>query len=197
MQVKNYVVKNSLELTDVLDALKTSFNRSVWSASSQLKDSHIELLNQTFGVSSKLLPPAKEVQQLPQASDLSNKSQISNLPSSDLARILIEQNAELALPEVMQLKTSMKTKLIVENAQLAAISDHQTYQDIYEDTAKTLMVNETVSWLEQQKANREQFKSNQMVREIQKQRPNSKDLTSQLLDSLEQDNAEFINQFLK
>jgi len=196
MQVKNYALKHQLEVADVLETLASKFQKTVWQPSSELKPTHLDLLEMTFGTSQPKLPATQPQLQLP-ASELQNSESLTTRPKSDLAKAIADKKDSLATQELERLKVEIKTTVIKESAQIAAIQDYQIFNDTYEETTRDLVVNEVVTHLERQASVREKFKSAQMLRQQIQAKPQSKDLTTELLDLWGNEHNEFVHGLLK
>ncbi|MBG1262878.1 hypothetical protein [Nostoc commune] len=200
MQVKNYANKYQIPVSDVIETLSGKFNKTVWQPSSDLKVSHITLLNSVFGNVQLQLPAPKEALQLSESKEnpeTSNSTELATTEKTELAQKIREQKELLATEEIQTLRTGVKTTVIKESAQIAAITDYQTYQDTYEETTRELVINEVFSHLERQSSIREQFKSSQMLRQETQAKPESKDLTTELLELWGDDHNDFVNNLLK
>jgi len=143
MQVRNYSRKISIPAIEIIEVLQNSFTKTNWTLTSELKDSHISLLDQIFGVdkSQPQLPAPQEQLQLPPSESESSEIQ-TTIPTGDLAEHLQAHSTNLTTTDVETLQANIQTSIIEERAELAAIRDFQTYQGTYADTTRTLVVND-------------------------------------------------------
>lgn len=186
MQVRNYSRKISVPATEIIEVLQNSFTKSNWTLTSELKDSHITLLDQTFGnVDSQVkLPASKEQLQL--SGSNSNLDRVQ--PTGELSEQLKANATSLTPTDVEALQTTVQTSIIEERAELAAIRDFQTYQATYADTTRTLVVNDIYQKLDARNLARKQFEDEQNQLEAQKPTPEkSSDLMSEMLGILKAD----------
>jgi|GEM_PF-5779484 len=202
MQVRSYSRKISIPATEIIEILQNSFPKTNWTLTSELKDSHIDLLNQTFSTSENLptLSASKATFQLTESKEnpvTSNSTKLTATEKIELAQKFQESQELLATEDVQNLRTDIKATSIKESAQISAITDYQTYQDTYESTTREIVVNEIFSHLETQNKVREQFKSEQLLRQHARSKPQSKDLTSELLELWANDSNDFVNDLLK
>lgn len=178
MQVKNFCSKNSLELTDVIEVLSAKFNKSVWSSSSQLKESHIALLNLTFGTQPQnQLPQAKEQLPLPQQN-----------VTIDHFHFHSENENSLTIPDVQELQTQTQISEIEETAVHHAIEAFQVYQDTYEDVTRALILKDVHQRTQARNQRRIDFELKQQQRqEAQIKQETSHDAKTELLKVLKAD----------
>lgn len=197
MQVKNYSVKNSLELSDILEVLTANFSRSVWSASSQLKDSHVALLNQVFALSHLQLPPAKEVEQKLLSSQTDEKiaSNLTVTDKTELVQAISESIPSLTTSSIQELHAEIQTSAIEELAQENAVADYLTYQQNYDETTRSLIVQDIYQKVNERQARRLAAEAKRKaIAEAQPQPEQSQDALTGLLEILKRDN--YKNQFL-
>lgn len=186
MQVRNYSRKISIPATKIIEVLQNTFTKTNWSLTSELKDSHISLLNQTFSIekSQPQLPvPQEQLQLSPSESELQTVQ-----GTGDLTEHLQAHSTSLTATDIEALQTNVQTSIIEERAELAAIRDFQTYQVTYADTTRTLVVNDIYQKLDQRNLARKQFEDEQNELAAQKVNPEkSSDLMSEMLNILKAD----------
>ncbi|MBG1265507.1 hypothetical protein [Nostoc sp. WHI] len=196
MQVRNYSRKTSVPATEIIEVLQNSFTKTNWTLTSELKDSHTSLLDQTFGVdkSQPQLPESKERLQLPASESEASQLQ-TTLPTGNLVEHLQAHSSKLAATDVEALQATVQTSIIEEKAQIAAIRDFQNYQTTYADTTRTLVVNDIYQKLDTRNEARKQFEEQQNQLAAEKTNTEkSSDLMSEMLAILKTD--QFKSEFL-
>lgn len=207
MQVKNYASKHSLELTDVLETLKAKFSRSVWSGSSQLKDSHISLLNQTFQVDNLKLPSQSEIKALPQQKlhtnqineMIANDSALTHKETSELGEILKDNVNQLTVADVQELQQQAQITDIEETAVHHAVEAFQVYQSTYEQVTRGLILSDVnKKQIERMRKRREFEQKQNQVAEAKITAETSQDTKSEILNLMKADNyaSSYLNNIL-
>jgi hypothetical protein len=183
MQLRSYAKKHQLSTQDIIDALTSKYG-GTWVVGARLTDQIINFLDSTFGNSQPQLPQAKETLQLPQATFNTPPTEETSITPSEPKNLTITEipHAQLATTELEELKTSIRTQLIKESAEIAAIRDYQLHKGTYEGTQRALIVNDIYAEMDQQKAIREQFQQSQQEYQSTRQFPASKDFLKEYLD---------------
>lgn len=185
MQVRNYSRKISIPATEIIEVLQSSFTKTRWTLTSELKDSHISLLDQTFGIDNlqPKLPASKEQLQL--SGSNSNLDRVQ--PTGELVDHLQENATNLTTADVDELQATIRTSIIEETAELAAIRDFQTYQATYDTTKRTLVVNDIYQKLDERNKARKKFEEEQKQLANDNTSAKSSDLLSEMLGILKAD----------
>jgi hypothetical protein len=185
MQLRTYAKKNSLTAVDVIDALKAHNSNVDWVLTSLIEQSEIDYLNLTFGLSQPQLPQSKERLQLP-ASESDSQLQ-TTLPTGELVEQLKQNAANLTADDVETLRVNVQRQIIEENAELAAFRDFQHYQNIYDTTKRSLVVNDIYQRLDVRNKNREKFQNEQELIVSESVTEKSSDLMTEMLGILKAD----------
>jgi hypothetical protein len=185
MQVRNYSRKISIPATEIIEVLQSYFTKTRWTLTSELKDSHISLLDQTFGTDNlqPKLPASKEQLQL--SGSNSNLDRVQ--PTGELVDHLQENATKLTATDVDELQATVRTSIIEETAELAAIRDFQTYQSTYDTTKRTLVVNDIYQKLDERNKARKKFEEEQKQLSDDSTPAKSSDLLSEMLVILKAD----------
>lgn len=185
MQVRNYSRKISIPATEIIEVLQSSFTKTTWTLTSELKDSHISLLDQTFGTDNlqPKLPASKEQLQL--SGSNSNLDRVQ--PTGELSEQLKANATNLTAADVDELQATVRTSIIEETAELAAIRDFQTYQATYDTTKRTLVLNDIYQKLDERNKARKKFEEEQNQLADDNPSVKSSDLVSEMLVILKAD----------
>ncbi|MCC5611082.1 hypothetical protein LC612_31105 [Nostoc sp. CHAB 5834] len=194
MQVKNYCKKNQIPAQDVLEVLTSQFG-GTWLLTSQLNQSIVDFLNQTFQLDNLKLPSAKEQLALPQKLHsnqidemIANDSNLVTRESSELGDVLKEKVNQLTVSDVQEIYQQTQITDIQETALHHAVEAFQTYQSTYEEVTKSLILNDVSKKQTERQRKREEFQQKQ--KQIVDRRINSetsKDITDDILNLMKAD----------
>ena len=131
MQLRNYAKKYQVELTEVTEALQSSFPNTQWLKTSNLNDSHIQYLNSVFG--SPQLPASQERLQLPEG-----KNELAQRNSNELSQQDSNELAEQTEQPEINLDTNRVEQLLSAGLSVEKVRVSQLLDDHYTDLSNTV-----------------------------------------------------------
>ncbi|MCC5661993.1 hypothetical protein LC608_34685 [Nostoc sp. XA010] len=179
MQLRTYAKKNNLVASEVIAALKLDNSKVDWVLTSVLEPSKQVYLDGYF----ELNQPEKKVLQL----SGSNSSLDRVQPTGELSEQLKANATNLTATDIDELQATVRTSIIEETAELAAIRDFQTYQSTYDTTKRTLVVNDIYRKLDERNKARKKFEEEQKQLADDNTSEKSSDLLSEMLGILKAD----------